>query len=227
MAMPRRISWWNGERRLSAARPIIIAQPPGRTSSRASRRVDSAPTASNTRSTPRGRSSGAPTLASAPNRSAAARRSSLSSRTPAHSTPPSTTACSVIRPIVPAPITTARSTGPPSTLSRPTRAAWTPLASGSASAPTRASTSSGSARSRSAGTRTASAKPPGRWTPINSSSESSCSIPTVAPAPCTIGLTAARRSRQRSSTPSPTATTRPANSWPMTSGGVRLAWWPR
>ena len=61
--MPRRMRWWNGSGVSSAASPIIIAQPPGRTSSSASRRVASTPTASNTRSTPRGRSSGALTLA--------------------------------------------------------------------------------------------------------------------------------------------------------------------
>src|ERR671913_2590469 len=41
------------------------------------------------------------------------------------------------------------------------------------------------------------------------------------------GFTATRRPRRSSSAPSPTSVTVPANSWPITSGGVRLPILPR
>ena len=220
---PRRMTSWNAIGCSSAASPIITAQPPGRRRLSASRRVSGVPAASNTRSASPGTSGPAKT-SEAPRACAAARRPSCGSTTPIHS---ASIACSVTSPIVPAPITTARSAGPPSSPARPIRAACTPLASGSASAPSRASAPSGSALRRWAGTATSSAKPPGRWTPSSCRSAASCSMPGSASGAATSGLTAARRPSHSGPTPSPRATTRPATSWPITSGGVRLACSPR
>ena len=138
--------------------------------------------------------------------------------------PSSSAACSVTSPIVPAPITTARST--PGGASR---TAWTPLASGSISAPTRDEMPSGSTRASAAGTFTKSANAPGTWTPTSTRSRHRFVSPARhsrhSPQPLS-GLTATR-APSSSDAPSPAATTVPANSWPITSGGVRLPMWPR
>src|SRR3954470_5286120 len=158
MVTPRRTTPWKSTGVASAARPTITAHPPGRTRSMASRRVPTAPTASKARSTPAAptasRSPSSPAHTSdAPSVRAVARRPSCGSSTATRSAPPSTTAWSTISPIVPAPITTARPVGPASTPARAIRAAWTPLASGSASAPRRGAGPAGSARIPAAGMR--------------------------------------------------------------------------
>jgi hypothetical protein len=137
--------------------------------------------------------------------------------------PESSAACSVTSPIVPAPITTARSAGPPS------RTACTPLASGSISAPTREETPSGSTRASEARTRTRSANAPGAWTPTSTRSRHTLEKPALHSAhdPHPLSGLTATRAPSSSDAPSPAATTRPANSCPMTSGGVRLPMWPR
>nr|WP_228281772.1 hypothetical protein [Rubrobacter marinus] len=81
-----------------------------------------------------------------------------------------------------------------------------------------------------AGTRTLSAKPPGWWMPIRvragqrfvSPFRQSRQVSSEAR-----GLTATTRPTRPRSTPSPTSTTVPANSWPITSGGVRFPILPR
>src|SRR3954447_4146052 len=135
--------------------------------------------------------------------------------------PESSAACSVTRPIVPPPSTTARLTG---SRDSPSRTACTPLGSGSTSAPVRAETPSGSGRTSAAGTRTRSAKAPGAWTPMSTRSAHRLVWPSRhsahLPQPLS-GLTVTR-APSSSSAPGPPATTTPANSWPITSGGVRL-----
>ena len=161
-----------------------------------------------------------------PARARARRRCVCGSRTLTCSMSDSSAAWRVIRPIVPAPITTARPTGSPAS---PRRTAWTPLASGSTSAPARAVTSSGSARTLAAGAVTRSAKAPSWWTPIRVRRGHRFSWPAAhsrqLPHPAS-GLTVTR-APSHAPAPAPAATTTPANSWPITSGGVRLPMWPR
>ena len=107
---PRRITSWKAT---GARRRRARSSPRSRRGAGARARAGASlgPAASNTRSAPS--RLWAATTWSAPNAAAASRRSAWGSTTP---TPRRrSAACSVTRPIVPAPITTARSAGPPST----------------------------------------------------------------------------------------------------------------
>ncbi len=103
------------------------------------------------------------------------------------------------------------------------------MASGSTSAPTLEDTPSGSSRALAAGARTRSANAPLEWMPISVRFGQMFSLPVRHSSHSpqdSIGLTATRRPTH-SPAPSPAAITVPANSWPITSGGVRLPMWPR
>jgi hypothetical protein len=127
-------------------------------------------------------------------------------------------------PIVPGPRTSARSPGPRS-------AAWAErraLPPGSTSAPRAASTESGSACSEPAGTASCSARAPG-WpprTPTSCRCSQTCWWPLRqrrhTPSPSIVSPIT-RRPTQAGSTPSPTADTTPAHSWPRRIGNQA---WP-
>ena len=158
-------------------------------------------------------------------RRARARRSSCGSTTATCGMPCSSAACSVTSPIVPAPITTALSTP-----FGARRTAWTPLASGSISAPTRAETPSGST----ARIGRADLDEVGERARDVDADEHAVAAEVRVPGDGTAGTRRSRdngltatRAPSSSDAPSPVATTVPANSWPMTSGGVRLPMWPR
>ena len=130
-------------------------------------------------------------------------------------------------PIVPAPMITTFSAGPRWS---PRRTAWTPLANGSASAPIRALVPAGSARRLATGTRTRSAKAPGKWIPISVRTGQTLSRPARHNAQCpqdSIGLTVTCLPSHSASAGSPTSSTVPENSCPITRGGTRLSMCPR
>ena len=155
----------------------------------------------------------------------AARRCGSSSARPARSRP-STAACSVISPIVPAPRTTARSTGPPSVPALPDPHGVDAVRErlGQHGAP-RVGADRERGRSRPSGTVTRVANAPGRWTPISWRRSDSCSIPgeRVVARHERIDGRRRRAAPGRIDAGAEAPTTWPAKAWPMTSGGVRLA----
>ena len=212
----------------SFASPMQTIVPPGRSSSSPSARVASradrvehevglagvaAPRASRRRRARRATS-------------ARARRSSCGSTTATCGMPSSSAAWSVTSPIVPAPM----HDGALDAVGGASRTAWTPLASGSISAPTRDETPSGSTP------RVGGADPHEvreRARDVHADQHAVAAevrVPGAAQpalAAAAQGVDRHPRALELRRRPRPVATTVPANSWPMTSGGVRLPMWPR